>query len=180
MSQGARICLLTRLLRLWPLMLIAALCVAGLILYRAIAELQILSMGIRDTPPSFQSAGPTVVQLERLQYLVSTRVNVGDVLVGESRWLEGSWIIQGDALLAVDMSNAEINDKDEKSCTATIVLPQPSVLSPRMNHSKTQQWDVKSRSWIPLASTLLGDRQAAGKTGDARSPAARGTSCRLG
>jgi hypothetical protein len=116
--------------------------------------------GIHDTPPGIRSVGPTMVQLERLQHLVSTRVHVADVLVGESRWLEGSWIIQGDALLAVDMSKAQIRDKDEKFRTATIVLPQPSVLSPRVDHERTQQWDIKSRSWIPLASLLLGDRTA--------------------
>jgi hypothetical protein len=147
-------------LRLWPLILVVGLCLAGLVLYRAIAELQILSLGFWDTPPSIRSSGPTVVQLERLQYLVSTCVNVADVLVGESRWLEGSWIVQGDALLAVDMTKLEIKEKDEKSRTATIILPQPAVISPRINHQKSQQWDVKSRSWIPLASTLLGDRQA--------------------
>jgi uncharacterized protein DUF4230 len=116
--------------------------------------------GLRDTPPAVRSVGPTVVQLERLQHLVATRVQVADVLVGESRWLEGSWIIQGDALLAVDMSKAEIRDKDEKLQTALIVLPQPSVLSARVNHQRTRQWDIKSRSWIPLASLVLGDRTA--------------------
>lgn len=152
--------LITRLLCLWPPVLLFGICLGGLVLYRAIAELQIPSMGMRDTPPSIRSVGPTMVQLERLQYLVSTRVHVADVLVGESRWLEGSWLIQGDALLAVDMSKSEVNDKDEKSRTATIVLPQPSVLSPRVNHERTQRWDIKSRSWIPLASLLLGDRTA--------------------
>ena len=101
-----------------------------------------------------------LVQLERLKYLVSTRVHVADVLVGESRWLEGSWIIQGDALLAVDMAKAEIKERDERAKTAVIVLPQPVVLSARVNHEKTQEWDIKSRSWIPLASTVLGDRTA--------------------
>ena len=64
-----------------------------------------------------------MVQLERLQYLVSTRVHVADVLVGESRWLEGSWIIQGDALLGVDMSQGrdqgqgrEGADRGRSSC----------------------------------------------------------------
>ena len=56
-----------------------------------------------------------MVQLERLQYLISTRVHLADVLVGESRWLEGCWIIQGDALIGVDMSKAEIKDRDEKA-----------------------------------------------------------------
>jgi hypothetical protein len=116
--------------------------------------------GVRETPPTFSSPGPTVVQLERLQQLVSTRVHVTDILVGESRWLEGCWIIQGDALLAVDMSKAEVTDKDEKARTAVIVLPHPAVLSPRVNHERTQQWDIKGRSWIPLASLVLGDRTA--------------------
>ena len=116
--------------------------------------------GVRETPPTFRSTGPTVVQLERLQQLVSTRVHVADVLVGESRWLEGSWIIQGDALLAVDMSKAEVRNSDEKARTATIILPHPAVLSARVNHERSQQWDIKSRSWIPLASLVLGDRTA--------------------
>jgi hypothetical protein len=116
--------------------------------------------GVRETPPTFRSPGPTVLQLEQLQQLVSTRVHVSDVLVGESRWLEGCWIITGDALLAVDMSNAEVKDRDEKARTATIILPQPAVLSARVNHERSQQWDIKSRSWIPLAGALLGDRRA--------------------
>jgi hypothetical protein len=116
--------------------------------------------GVRETPPTFSSPGPTVVQLERLQQLVSTRVHVADILVGESRWLEGSWIIMGDALLAVDMSKAEVKDTDEKTRTATIILPDPAVLSARVNHEWSQQWDIKSRSWIPLASLVLGDRTA--------------------
>ncbi len=130
----------------------------GLIVVQAIRFLIKWNFGIGDTPPSFNSTGPTLVQLEHLQYLVSTRMHVVDVLVGESRWLEGSWIIQGDALIAVDMTKGEIKDRDEKARTAVIVLPQPAVLSARVNHESTQEWDIKSRSWIPLASLLLGDR----------------------
>ena len=78
-----------------------------------------------------------MVHLERLQQLVSTRVHVADVLVGESRWLEGPWIIQGDALLALDMSKAEVKDRDEKARTAAIVLRRPAVLSTRVNHERT-------------------------------------------
>jgi hypothetical protein len=136
------------------------LIVLGLVIPPAISLLSKWDLGIADTAASFRSSGPTIVQLERLQYLVSTRVRVADVLVGESRWLEGSWIIQGDALLAVDMAKADIKDKHEKARTAVIVLPQPDVLSARVNHEKTRQCDVKSRSWIPLASSVLGDRNA--------------------
>jgi len=139
---------------------ILALGALGLLVLQLHLILRNWDFGLRDTPPAVRSVGPTMVQLERLQYLVSTRVQVADVLVGESRWLEGSWIIQGDALLAVDMAKAEIRDADRKARTAVIILPQPAVLSARVNHEKSQQWDIKSRSWIPLASMLLGDRPA--------------------
>jgi hypothetical protein len=139
---------------------LVVLIVLGLVVTKATSMFRRWDLGIADTSPSFRSSGPTIVQLERLQYVVSTRVHVADVLVGESRWLEGSWIIQGDALLAVDMSKAEIKDRNEQVRTAAIVLPQPDVLSARVNHEKTQQWDIKSRSWIPLASSVLGDRTA--------------------
>lgn len=130
-----------------------------LIAYQLKLALQQWDPGIRDTPPAVRSVGPTRVQLERLQYLVSTRVRVADVLVAESRWLEGSWIVQGDALLGVDMSQAEIASKDEKARTAIIRLPSPSVLSARVDHEASREWDVKSRGWIPLAGSVLGDRR---------------------
>ncbi len=149
-------------IRYWLLASVASLVLGapGLLVILLHMILRNWDFGRRDTPPAVRSVGPTMVQLERLQYLVSTRVHVADVLVGESRWLEGSWIIQGDALLAVDMSKSEIKNKDEKARTAFIVLPQPTVMSARVNHEKTQEWDIKSRSWVPLASMLLGDRPA--------------------
>jgi hypothetical protein len=140
--------------------IVVVLGVLSLVALPAIKLLSTWNLGIADTPPSFGSTGPTLVQLESLQYLVSTRVHIADILVGESRWLEGSWIIQGDALLAVDMTKAEIKRKNEKTRTAVIVLHHPTVLSARVNHQKTQEWDIKSRTWIPLASSLLGDRTA--------------------
>jgi hypothetical protein len=152
--RGGR-CLIALLLSV-----LIALSALAILVAHAVALLRGWDPGVRETPPTFSSPGPTVVQLERLQQLVSTRVHVADILVGESRWLEGSWIIQGDALLAVDMLKAEIKDKDEKARTATIILPHPAVLSARVNHERSQQWDIKCRSWVPLAGAILGDRQA--------------------
>jgi hypothetical protein len=141
-------------------MALIALTILAILVAHSVALRRSWDFGVRDTPPSFRSAGPTVVQLERLSQLVSARVHVADALVGESRWLEGSWIITGDALLAVDMSAAEIRDRDEEARTATIILPRPAVLSPRVDHEGSRRWDIRSRSWIPLAGALLGDRRA--------------------
>lgn len=149
-------------IRLWlpAFVAILALGALGLLVLQLHPILRNWDFGLRDTPPAVRSVGPTMVQLEQLQYLVSTRVHVADVLVGESRWLEGSWIIQGDALIAVDMSKAEIKGRDDKARGAVIVLPQPSAISARVNHDKSQQWNIRSRSWIPMASLILGDRSA--------------------
>src|SRR4051794_19067313 len=149
-----------RLIWRWPITVLAGLGAMGFVSWQLVSVLQGLGIGVRETSPSFSSTGPTMIQLERLQYLVSTRVHVADVLVGESSWLQGSWIIQGDGLIGVDMSRAEIIGKDDKLRTAVIVLPQPNVISARVNHNKSQQWDIRSRSWIPMASAILGDRQA--------------------
>ena len=144
----------------WVLAFLVVLTAMGLVILQMTSLVRKLAFGLHETPPTFSSPGPTLVQLERLQYLVSTRVHVADVLVGESRWLQGSWVIQGDALIGVDMSKAEITNKDDKTRIAVIVLPQPAVISARVNHEKTQQWDIKARSWIPMASTILGDKLA--------------------
>ncbi len=137
-----------------------ALTSLAILIAQAVALLRGWDPRVRETPPTFSSSGPTVVQLERLQQLVSIRVNDSDILVGQSRWLEGRWIIQGDALLAVDISKAEVKDTDEKARTATIILPHPAVLSAHVNHELSKQWNIQSRSWIPLAGLLLGDRRA--------------------
>src|SRR5450759_5453909 len=83
----------------WLLAVLIGLAGLWLVVAQVISLLQKWEFGIRETPPIITSSGPTMVQLERLQFLVSTRVHVADVLVGESRWLEGSWIIQRDALI---------------------------------------------------------------------------------
>jgi hypothetical protein len=153
-SRGGR-CLIA-----WLLPALIAWTALAILVAQAVALLRGWDPGVRKAPPTFRSPGRTGVQLERLQQLVSTRVHIADVLVGESRWLEGSWIIQGDALLAVDMTRAEIEGKGEKARTAVVALPQPTVLSARVNHEKTQRWDIKSHSRVPLAGAILWDRQA--------------------
>lgn len=53
-----------------------------------------------STPTSVvvHSQGPTVEKLERLSSLVTTRVQVADILVAEGKGCRGSWLIKGNAL----------------------------------------------------------------------------------
>ena len=101
--------------------------------------------------PVIQSQGPTIERLEQLSHLVATRVYIADVLVGEGNGCKGAWLIRGDALIAVDLSKASIVEKDEAAKKATIRLPPPEILQARVDHERTQIWELKSTTWMPWA-----------------------------
>ncbi len=61
----------------------------------------------------------------------------------------GSWLIKGDAALCVDLSKAKIADKSEDTKQATIILPEPTVMQPRVDHSRTRTWSVERVAWLP-------------------------------
>lgn len=113
-----------------------------------------------DTPPVVSSTGPTVTQLEQLQTQVSTRIYVNQQLHGETSYLEGLWLVGGDALIGINMKKAEIKEKDDTKHEAVIVLPMPEVISPRVDHKKTQEVYIKSKSWLPFVGDLIGDKKA--------------------
>jgi hypothetical protein len=106
-----------------------------------------LRPGLQQTVVTSQ--GPTIERLERLAQLITTRVHIADVLVGEDQGCQGSWLIRGDGLLGIDLGHAEILDRDEQTRQATIVLPQPCVLQARVDHEKTRTWEVRRTSWVP-------------------------------
>ena len=93
-----------------------------------------------STPPTvvIHSEGPTVEKLERLSQLVTTRIQIADILVAEGNGCRGSWLIKDDALLSVNLGQASITDKHDDTKQATIILPEPQVLQPRVDHSRTR------------------------------------------
>jgi hypothetical protein len=87
--------------------------------------------------------------LQRLSHLVTTKVLIADVLVGEGEGHVGAWLVKGDALLGVDLRRAKIVAKDDSSRRATIELPLPELLTSRVDHSRTQTWQVRKTAWMP-------------------------------
>ena len=57
--------------------------------------------------------------------------------------------MKGDGLLGVDLSRAKIVAKDDTSKRATIELPLPELLTSRVDHSRTQTWQVRKTAWMP-------------------------------
>ena len=49
----------------------------------------------------------------------------------------------------MDLGQAKIADKSEDTKQATIILPQPDVLQPRVDHSRTRTWSVERLAWLP-------------------------------
>jgi hypothetical protein len=94
------------------------------------------------------SSGPTIEHLESLSELVCLRVHVSDVLVGENDQYRGSWLIKGDAVLAIDLRQAKIVECDKTTRRARLRLPPPKVTSPRVDHKRTRTWSVEKTRWI--------------------------------
>jgi hypothetical protein len=107
--------------------------------------------GAAGSAPSTMSwsSGPTVTQLEWLRELVVTKIYVSDILTARDPGYSGSWLIKGDALISIDLRRSEIVDLNKAQRTATIRLPEPQVISPRVDFERTKTWDIKSVSWIP-------------------------------
>ncbi len=107
------------------------------------------SRTVPQVPTKVQSIGPTVIQLEKLGELTTTRVHVTDVLWAEGEGYRGSWLISGDALLSCDISQAKVVNVNPVAHTATIRLPPLRVMSARIDHEKTKTWSVEKATWLP-------------------------------
>ena len=107
------------------------------------------SRAIPPEHPKVRSMAPTVIQLEKIGELASTRVHVTDVLWAEGEGYRGSWMINGDALLSCDMSKATLVDVDDYARTATIRIPPLRVIAARVDHEKTKTWSVEKTTWLP-------------------------------
>ncbi len=99
--------------------------------------------------PKLWSTGPTIDHIQSLNQLVSTKVSISDVLTGEGEGVRGIWLIKGDALIGIDLSDADVQIPDKKERLAILHLRQPTVLSARVDHERTMTWDVQRTTWIP-------------------------------
>ena len=90
--------------------------------------------------------GPTIEQVQALACLVTTRVDVADVqdtrLEGFTGTARAALLVKGDFLLGVDLSHARFESVNEVTHTAVLVLPQPKVTSPRLDHERTRVFAV--------------------------------------
>jgi len=99
--------------------------------------------------------GPTIEQVQALSCLVTTRVDVADVvethLDGYTGGVKAAILVKGDFLLGVDLSRGKFESVSSSNRTAVLVLPQPQVTSPRLDHERTKVFAVSQSGLWQIA-----------------------------
>ena len=101
-----------------------------------------------DSKTKFKS-DPTISKLERMNEVVSLKVHISDILEcdkngGTFTYAKGVWIVKGDAIVSVDMDKVRYDLIDSTNRVAEITLPPPHVISERIDHAKTREYDFKT------------------------------------
>lgn len=109
----------------------------------------VLGKGIAQAMPA--QAGTTetgllIEQIQQLSSLVTTKVDVADVQVtqmnGYLGGVKAAILIKGDFLLGVDLSQAKFEQTNSAGKTAVLVLPEPTVTSPRLDQTRTRVFSI--------------------------------------
>ncbi len=96
------------------------------------------------------SLAPTVESIQALSELVTNRVYISDILEANNKDYKGIWAINGDALITFDLSKVKIKDRNEDEQTITVILPQPKVISPRVDHDRSRLGSISGKGFAPL------------------------------
>jgi hypothetical protein len=85
---------------------------------------------------------PTLESIRQLSSLMVTRVAVADVsqtrIDGYSGGITAIIVIHGDYLLGIDLSKAKFVSVDKSEKSIVLLLPSPTVSSPRLDQEKTR------------------------------------------
>jgi len=126
------------------LVAVATILVAAAIILKTVVQWQ-GPWGARSQPV-VKSVGPSVEKLQALQDLAIQKVTVSDVMVYRNGWT-ASWVVRGDGIISVPLKDSRIVDVDQDRRTARIILPNPQVLTARVDHEKTLYYDSKQGLW---------------------------------
>lgn len=89
----------------------------------------------------FQSQALKIEQIRQLGELVTLDVPVSDVQTSTLEGLTGSaslvLLVRGNVLIGTDLEQATFADLDAQGRTATLVLPPPRTMQPRLDHART-------------------------------------------
>lgn len=83
-----------------------------------------------------------IAQVRQLAALVTLQAPISDVQVSEITGLTGALrlvvAVHGDVQVATDLNEAKLENVDAERRSATLVLPRPRPMRPRLDHEKTR------------------------------------------
>lgn len=142
----------------WPLLVVGLLA----LLWGA------YSLGQRGKSVRTISGAPRIEEVRRIAKLAVLRVQVADVIEGNTAGAMAAVLVKGDADISVDLDQIQIAARDEQKRTATLVIPTPQPDRPRVDHSRTKIYELRKTGLAlinpfadPRADLLLDSMRAA-------------------
>jgi len=117
----------------WPLL------VAGL----AAAIWGAYELGRQTGGSRFNSTGPRIEEVREIAKLAVLRVQVADVIEGDTAGARAAVLVKGDADMAVDLERIAIADRNDENRTATLLIPTPQPERPRVDHDRTRIYELE-------------------------------------
>jgi Protein of unknown function (DUF4230) len=89
---------------------------------------------------------PSIASIRDMSDLLLKSIHINDELPGSNRHYEGRWLLHGELMVAMDLSKVAYVRTDPEKRTATLLLPMPYMLEPRVDHERSKELYMKKLS----------------------------------
>ena len=132
----------------WKMSLLLVMLIAGLV-----GGFWLMGRMPGRSPWTWNNSGLTLEQVRALSELVTVRAEIVDVqetsLAGYTGSIRAAVHIRGELLVGVDLSQARFEQRDEVRHTAVLRLPQPQVISAKLDMKRTRVFGISARGlWL--------------------------------
>lgn len=95
---------------------------------------------------------PSLSVIQTMSELATTRVHLSDVITGKNHHWEGKWLLHGELILGVDLGKASYAQSNPEAKEAVLRLPPPHLISSKVDHDRSEELSMQSRSWMSFSS----------------------------
>ena len=88
-------------------------------------------------------SGPRIEDVRKIAKLAVLRVQVANVIEGNTAGAKAAVLVRGDADITVDLDQIQIVDRNEEQHTVRLILPTPRADRPRVDHNRTRVYELE-------------------------------------
>lgn len=111
------------------------------------------SFGIQ--PPGTVPAAappPSLALIQSKAELVTTQINIADVIEGRNRDYRGKWSVYGQLQLGVNLAEAAYGQVNHEKRECVLRLPQPHLIGSKIDHERSEELYIHWEAWVPVSS----------------------------